>query len=56
MRREPSEFSGLVVSLEHCRSERKEFISMECRRRNEWKVGGGSGVRSTDHTVWANIS
>ena len=27
--REPSEFGGLVISLEHCRSERKEFISME---------------------------
>jgi len=35
IRREPSEFEGFVISLEHCRSERKEFISMERRRRNE---------------------
>jgi len=29
IRREPSEFGRLLISLEHCRSERKEFISME---------------------------
>ena len=49
--REPTEFGRLVISLEHCRSERNGFISMQWRRRNEWNVGGGSGVRSTDSLV-----
>jgi len=41
----------LVMSREHCRSERKELLSIEWRRRNEWNVGGASGVRSTDSLV-----
>jgi len=33
------------MSLEHCRLERKELISMDIRQGNEWNVGGGSGMR-----------
>ena len=39
------------MSREHCRSVWKESISMELKRRNEWNVGGGSGVRSSDRLV-----
>jgi len=39
------------MSREHCRSVRKELMSMEWRQRNEWNVEGGSGVRSTDSLV-----
>jgi len=48
IRKEPDDFGGLVMSLEHSRPERMELISMEWRRRNEWNVGGGSGVRSRE--------
>jgi len=39
------------MSWEDFRSVRKEPMSMECRRRKEWSVGGGSGVGLIDSLV-----
>jgi len=43
MRREPRDLGGCVMSREDVRSVRKESVSREWSRRNEWMVGGGSG-------------
>jgi len=44
MRREPRDLGGCVMSREDVRSVRKECVSIEWSLRNEWMVGGGSGV------------
>ena len=49
--RQSIESGGFVISWDDLRSLRKDSVSMECRRRKEWDVGGDRGIRFSDNSV-----